>query len=325
MVHPLGRVGRSGAKVILVYLDAKSQTIPFVIKLHNRHQIIRERKAIESVQAYFPDALPGFEPHYSANRGALAYKHAGHVGGPAELSTIDVERMMNRIYEGACSTAHRAVTTRAVIPKAEYRWYLRDDAAASNIRSTLGTDARKPRMEFLGATILNPLHALRNGFNVRRSLPLGPVHGDLHPNNVVFDANWEAHLIDFAWSHRSGHVLKDFVLMENSMRFLLFPRCIDLRRQLAFDRSLLEEEFTIPTAGRSADGLGNHYNRLGRLVRTLRANARTVSGSTYDFTDYLAAQFLVLYGLLKFEEYPIHVAVRALGMMGNELATKKYL
>ena len=338
MVNPLLRVGRSGASVVLVYFDEKSTTLPFVIKLHDSRQIAKEWKAIESVQTYFPDALPGFAPHYIGNRGALAYKHAGHVGGQAKPSTVElkdvlfdhrqstaqVEQMMSRIYEGACRTAHGAVTTKTVIPRNEYKWYLRGDAAAANIRAALGSDANKRRLHFLGTTIVNPLHAKRDGFGRRRSLPLGPVHGDLHPNNVIFDVNGDAHLIDFAWSHANGHVLKDFVLMENSIRFLLFPRCIDLQRQLAFDRALLEEEFPIPPPGPRSDDLRSHYNRLARLVRILRISARSVCGS-YDFDDYLAAQFLVLYGLLKFHEYPIHVTLRALGMIGSKLDSGSYL
>src|SRR6266851_5738578 len=90
VAEPLGRVGRSGASVNLVYFDEARKSIPFVVKMHDTPEIEAEQRAIEYVRSHFEDALPGCEPHFLNNRGAIAYKHIAASGAQAPLKTTEL-------------------------------------------------------------------------------------------------------------------------------------------------------------------------------------------------------------------------------------------
>ena len=123
-----------------------------------------------------------------------------------------------------------------------------------------------------------------------------------------------------------AHYLKDFVLLENSIRFMIFPPYVDLRDQLRVDKAFLEEkgyedvaQMTLP---KNLTKMA--YKRLARMVGVIRRAAQKVGGKAFSFDEYLAAQFLMLYGLMKFPEYHKPAALRALGMIGGRVAKTKY-
>lgn len=338
ILKPLGRFGASGAKVFVAYFDEKGGSLPFAVKIHEARRIQREENAINKIHHVFEDALGGFEAVYHGPYGALAYKLIATRAALGEFKTWDmkslmdqnlsisrIEKLFDTLYGERCEKAHKLTKLRNVNLLKEYRRYLRSHKAKVRINTIVGGSTTE-RIEYLDTEIYNPLVALEKAFKQQRSVACGPVHGDLHPSNVVVehDASRSApHLIDFAWAH-SGHVLKDFVLMENSVRFFMLPKFVNLAEQLTFDRLLLDETYAVLPQGAVAVPMASIYHRTARIVAMIRKHARVAGGADYDFRDYLAAQFLVLYGLLKINDYPIHLAVRALGLIADRLKAESY-
>jgi tRNA A-37 threonylcarbamoyl transferase component Bud32 len=71
---------------------------------------------------------------------------------------------------------------------------------------------------------------------------IGPIHGDLHAQNILVDADGTIHLIDFAWSCENWKAI-DFLMLECSLKFLVAP--MNARQR---DLLVLEEliDFGIP-------------------------------------------------------------------------------
>ncbi len=63
-------------------------------------------------------------------------------------------------------------------------------------------------------------------------------HGDLHSQNILVDASGQFWLIDFARSTES-HAVRDFVELENNIKFELLPEVKDPQTLVDFEQSLL--------------------------------------------------------------------------------------
>lgn len=328
-VKKLERLGKKAIKLLLVYFDKGKKTLPYVVKINTKKEIEREYKAIRFVQNYIRDAEKIEQSPCYDGYGALLYPHQGNkeledvVYDEKECSLNELCRCFTTIYGFLCLTAHEASKPKSIELLKHYGWYLRDRAAEERIQFILGSDAKKRQFRFLETTIYNPLVALER-LQGRITCNVGPVHGDLHPKNVILDASKQPHLIDFAWSRYQRHVLVDFVLLENSLRFVSFPKDINPREQLQIDKWLLREEgySKISNCSFSTGKKKGDYLRLAYMTQKIRESARRVAGKDYDFSEYLLSQFVVLYGLLKHDEYAIPSTVRALGLIANNLFRK---
>ena len=211
--------------------------------------------------------------------------------------------------------------------------YLRGHKCRRKIKCLFGNKfANSDEIEFLGAKIYNPLKLIidKQFIEHKKNCIVCPIHGDLHANNVIIDNNKNTRLIDFAWAKQEGHFLIDFVLMENSIRFLLFPKYLNLKDQLIIDEKLMSEDVNdalnyVETEIKSH--LKPYYLRLLKSIQVIRQCARDVTKknrkkNVYDFNEYLIAQFLVLYGLLKYDDYNINCAVRKLGLLALHIKKK---
>ena len=342
-ISELGRVGKSGARLLLCYLGRKS--IPFVIKIDKKEKISKEYKAISRIWTYFKDAgTPSHEPAYVHGLGALLYWHRGgdtreQIEISKELRDIVfemndpsitdhfIEHVMKQVLSHLDAAQH-AKKLRRFQMREEYQPYLRGHKSATQLKALFGAQHNEDYFEFLGAQILNPLTYIKDhrlGNEVKGYFC--PIHGDLHANNVIVDSNNGVHLIDFAWAHPHKHFLKDFVLMECSLRFMLFPRCVDLQEQLVVDNVLLKPEGALELAEwRSKSILAPYYRRLGTVLSVIRNQAMPSlnDASTGEFFEYLAAQFMVLYGLMRYDDYNRFTAVRALGLIAKKLSANNF-
>lgn len=333
-VEIMSRVGKKAKKLFLLYLDKDKKTLPYVVKVATKQNADAEFKAIQFIEQYISDArhvitADGYDKH-----GALLFPHRGDI----ELHEIayklydkkkKVDELVNSfddIYQGLCRKAHETAQLKDIELLKSYKWYLRGCYATERIKSVLGGNAKKRQFCFLSAQIFNPLIALRK-LPSRFTCNVGPVHGDLHPKNIIFNRQMHPGLIDFAWSRHQRHILVDFVLLENSLRFFIFPKCYNLEEQLKIDKLLLHEKgyLQIINCSFSTKKCKQLYLRLASMVQKIRENARRVAGAKYTFNEYLLSQFIVLYGLLKFDEYAIYTALRALGLIANKLFRKGYL
>ncbi len=69
-------------------------------------------------------------------------------------------------------------------------------------------------------------------------LPAGPVHGDLHTQNVLVDELGECFPIDFGWTRSDSSPLIDVVMLECSLKYLALPMRSDLRPLLHVEGAL---------------------------------------------------------------------------------------
>jgi serine/threonine protein kinase len=172
----------------------------------------------------------------------------------------------------------------------------------------------------MGHNIFNPLYALENFFKKQIKCCLGPIHGDLHPRNIIIDDNDIPHLIDFKWANPKGHLALDFVLLEVSLRFFLLPRGYNLMEHFLVNKYLVEEngykKIQMPSCG--CPILKRYHELLGMAIGKIRTSAKEVIGEKY-FTEYLACMFLVLYGVLRIKHSDKILGVHALSSIADVL------
>lgn len=338
-VRSLGRFGKSGARLLLCRIDGG---FFFVLKIHDQSDIEAEHEAITALVNFFEDARTATKPAYHKGLGSLLYWHVAggtekQIEGSHELADgvfewgdAKVRRIFRRIEERCEVARSKALSAPQPISlRVEYDRYLRRNQRTGVDRPTeilscmFGRHRADKQISFLGEKILNPITFLGHKcFTQERLLRIGPIHGDLHPSNVIISKDSSVRLIDFAWGNEAAHVIKDYLLMECSLRFMLFPHHINLEEQLEVDRLLLRTDGPEKLrAWRRSSPLCSQYRRLGMILSILRKQAaeQLVTSGEKGFLEYLAGQFLMLYGLVKYEDYNRFVAVRALGL------TAKYL
>ena len=340
-VKELGRVGKSGARLLLCQPGGGS---PLVVKIDNKEKIRREYRAMKEVRGYFARDIPLLvKPRFRSGDGALVYWHQGAVSQeqirdakqfddmvykckPGTREFCEGDEVILGIFENVwkrCATARnkRNIRNEQVTLGDEYQDYMRLRKAKAILSSILSDEGRSEHVDVFGFTMCNPLWLLEQPcFKKPVRVKRGPVHGDLHANNVILDAvDNSVHFIDFAWAEKKKHVLVDYVLMENSLRFLLFPHYVNPERQLDADKLLLEPDGAQKLAEAKSDCyLGRHYQRLGLILSKIRTQARQYF-QDLGFAEYLAAQFLILFGQVTYPDYNQVMAVRALGLIATEL------
>ena len=338
IAEPMKRFGYTGSRLFIAYFDRERAGYPYVVKINKRSKIDAEWKAIKRVKTFFTD-IRGVEllgPH--GDRAALVYplirSGPGHrveefkdvlFAGLSKTSQPSrLRRALSGVYETCCTSAHSS-TRRGFQLGHAYRRYKRGSPPSRRLAHAFRGHTARDTFMFLGAKIVDPRAAYDRIASRKIVGSVAPaVHGDLHPSNVIIDEKGKPHLIDFAWGDQKTHVLKDFVLLESSLRFLHFPEYVNLEDQLTVDRALLQEYKGVDLLEEFDTGseLDAYYRRLGFLLREIRRQARRACGPDYSFEDeYLHAQFLVLYGLLKYETYRFQVTARALGVLARHLTS----
>ncbi len=354
-VSALGRYGNSGAKLLLCY---PGRGAPLVAKIHTAKKITDEFAAMKSVEQYFPDAqCAAPAPAVSNGSGALLYRHRGartqrrvDTESYSELSkmvfgddrkwrsfsccekddkdTITVFRKMFRLFEAARYAARKA----EFVFRQEYERYTRQDEAKAVLSAVLGENRDRSDFSFLGAENENPLTFIEEEvFNRPLKGWIGPVHGDLHATNIMVDKDQEeVHLIDFAWArgeNKPRHVLVDYVLMECSLRFLLFPHHVEPNEQMEVDKLLLIPDGAERLIKCTANSrLAEQYARLGLMLREIRDQAKPYLSNPSDrgFFEYMAAQFLILFGQMTYRDYNRFMVARTLGIIARKLKTDNF-
>jgi hypothetical protein len=323
-VTPMTRFGFSAAKLCIAHFDEAGVGRPFVVKVDRVDDFELERTAAADLLAFFDDADVHSCIH--GEYGAIAYPLVESSSGEIETfedalgsSARDEERLRNalkRVFNRCFERAHAARTVEKRSLGGEYQRHHASGATDDALSKALGSVYSDAPFNFLGEEIVDPRAVRKRLTSIEREMTVGPIHGDLHGSNIVFDRDDHPHLIDFAWGDRTGQLMKDFVLMESSLRFFAFSRYFDATLQAEVDRALLGEdgpELVRVLAEGSA--LESDYSCLATLIEITRGAARGAVGDAY-FEEYLQAQFMFLYRLLQYPNYPFHTTLRALGALG---------
>lgn len=337
-VKPFARFGFSGARLHLIYFNDRPIGVPYLLKVSKLGKVKGELRGARILRSDVEDANNVDDYVFSATDGsgqrwgALLYRYYGKKSEGTEITLAlrkrvfdssfppsELRATLGQVFEKLKDAHSKQAPSRVVIKK-HFERYFRDYAAEARIRCVLGADADSKKVDFLGAQIYNPLNCLAE-LPKYANVHVGQVHGDLHPDNVMIDQDGIAHLIDFAWAHDGRDVLVDFVLMETSIRFMAFPRPINLADQLLVDRTLIQEDGPkrIPHIRFCAPSRREDYTRLACVVAAIRDRARTVLGRGFSMQTYLLTQFILLFGLLRYEEYEPYAGTRALGMIAARL------
>jgi hypothetical protein len=120
---------------------------------------------------------------------------------------------------------------------------------------------------------------------------IGPVHGDLHPKNIVLDTSNSVQIIDFGWATDDRPVVVDYLLLDLNLRGTTLPSQVSEEGILQLARFLRPEH--------DASTLPDSVRSRARVIQDViwhKANTRVVQE---DWTkEYMIPLFLVGYGLL---------------------------
>lgn len=119
----------------------------------------------------------------------------------------------------------------------------------------------------------------------------GPVHGDLHPKNIVISRDGVVRIIDFGWAHRQRHVVADYVLLDINIRAMTLPS------QLS--QSDVLEIASFHPASKDFARVSRHVRPRARIIQeVIWAHVRDKKVVTDWHREYLIPFFFVAYGLL---------------------------
>lgn len=325
-VRPLGRFGYTGAKLFLARFDTQGRGAPYVVKIDNIRSIEREWSSMQKAQAFFYDAMATMTSLASSDSAAIIYKLFSSPDGKiTELRELyegdspdaEVCGVLERLYD-SCAIAHAPTAATGTLG-AEYEWYLRRERP-DRVSEAFGGDTGEP-ISLFGEKYHHPVTTVAKVGESATSTRAF-VHGDLHPNNVVLNEHGLPALIDFAWAHE-GDLYADYVLMECSLRFLLFPRNVLWpEHHWVASRLTLEdgaEEVRERYASTPGLALEGRYLRMAKAVEVVRRRAKQHAGAMWSHESYLSAQVMVLSGLSRLSVYPFFASVDALGLIGNRL------
>jgi uncharacterized protein associated with vWA-MoxR-VMAP ternary system len=187
----------------------------------------------------------------------------------------------------------------------EYNWYLRgidseDDEIGNLFKKMWGS---KEDVDFLDQTWKNPFLVL----NKLRSRPgdsslYGPIHGDLHPRNILVSGN-QTSIIDFGWAGSDRHIMKDYVLLESNLRFMTLDFTVPHIEIKAINEYLsnihypstqfkIPPEISHPHARYTMDCI---FELRRSVIKAFKQCEKTVNWKV----DYNIPLFLVSFGLLK--------------------------
>lgn len=343
-VSAFKRFGFSGARLLLVHFSDEAAGLPYLLKISRYSDIVEEFDAIQSMGNLVRDCTLVVNTVFQCNDldepakapiGALLYPHLGTDDPSTADDSVTLRQLLydrrcptSRIVEAltaayqALNLAHSAGRTTSVLnPRRHYYRYLRKHKSVPRIKGLLGNLFDVGSGTFLGAQIRNPLLVLKR-LPSSETFQIARVHGDFHPDNIVMHETRRPHIIDFAWCKEPRDVLVDYTLMELSVRLMCLPRTVCLEDQRLVDTLLLEDDgcervlemrFKVPETNRL-------LHRMATIVKTIRSCARSTYGPDFHMRCYLLSQFLVLYGLLRYESYDGYCGSRLLSMIGTKLA-----
>ncbi len=234
------------------------EQVPHVIKIGDQQEMGKERTSFERIQDVLGNSAPQITDFADYdNRGAIKYRYAS-MGGTFSttfqkayengMPMPEVKQVLDTVFGEQLMRFYKAATLESC-DLLEHYWFS-DQWAASvrgNVESILGGPAPGDTVEILpGLTAPN---VCRFYDQTLHGLPRRPadqiyqswMHGDLNGANIILDHHQNVWLIDFFHTHR-GHVLQDFVKLENDLLYIWTPveNEADLRNACAFTDRLLE-------------------------------------------------------------------------------------
>jgi hypothetical protein len=337
-VRPLGRYGYTESRLYLVYCAPRNAGIPFVVKTDRPEVVKREAEGVRQLSVYFTGAqsariFPNVDTPEAIIYPLVSLDDSETVTELKELVFLPEHarlphrpssvKLLESTYE-SCRSSHRGPLV-AFKFGAQYETYLRETPERLLADPLPNVFPEGSNAIIYGETFRDPRRILEAVKDRQVTTLVCPVHGDLHPKNVLFGRNFVPVLIDYAFGHLNGHFIKDFVLMECSLRFLQTPKLLQPDLVARLDDALLEEEgylalggrqysSTLEAGGRTAEVL----KETADLVATIRRECR-LRHQSYDFNEYLVAEYMMLMGALRLLPYQDFRTLRALCRLADHI------
>ncbi|GGI57562.1 AIR synthase related protein [Winogradskyella haliclonae] len=177
--------------------------------------------------------------------------------------------------------------------KEQYDWYLRIDHS-QEVLDELFPPNTQEYFEFDGEKKVNPNWYLKYLLSKKFKGSLRVTHGDLHLRNIMTNkssVDVKSFLIDFGWTTNKSHCLKDYVILEMSLKFLHLSKFLSKSELINFENSLFSE--TMP------DGISSHRNNaIWEIIKVVRDLSKNECDSSTWEIEYLTSLFLIQVGSL---------------------------
>ena len=320
---PLSRLsapqGYSGASVFIAYwrgAGARRASLPLIVKVGDRSTLEGERHRAARVPPHPGGAdarlarplslervsdkwvlISPFASMTTTNDGGTTYEfriedlwkrlHDSATYDDLEASLSKTYKLIHQMHGDGRTRPRR----RGMKYNKQYLPYLRGiDSSRRTLATSLFGRDRSTRMFERSWT--NPLRVmdklLTEGFRGAR----GPIHGDLHPKNIVFEDEKDSNptIIDFGWANADAHVVADYVLMDVNLRAMTLATHVSATAAVQLAEML----------DRDADVPGDEAIEVrARLIK--KVLWPQVAPFVVDWDrEYLVPLFLMSLGLLRY-------------------------
>jgi serine/threonine protein kinase len=241
LLEPLDK-GLSGASVWLAQwsLTNGTKTSLSVLKINDREKIEREQEAFQRIVSVLDNLVGVFRFHFSGPRSndlaILNQPFKGNVKTMAVKnlrsriwdcnSVEDAAAIIDGIYQRRMQNWHPDPGRRRMVEtsfREAFDWWMERYQLDSAI-SQIGSEAIGEDFEYhFGIDTAAVVRAVERIFLEKSGFCYGPIHGDLHAQNILFDEDDRIHLIDFGWTSDRWKAI-DFLMLECSLKFLVAPR-----------------------------------------------------------------------------------------------------
>jgi hypothetical protein len=284
-LSPLDK-GLSGSSVWLAQWNiAAVDTKHHVFKIGDIDKIRKEAKAIDEIASVldtnFGHTVCILDEHNKM--GLLRQAFIGSADKPSSLRTFiqecanidEVGDKLNNLYYNKMSRWHprdKLYVEKEMFFEDALDWWMKKEKLDENIRLVGRRALEKSIVSKLQITVDDITKAFRELVRQKEKICLGPIHGDLHSQNVlVSPGSADLYLIDFGWTDLQKWRAIDFLMMECSLRFFVAPPHATVDDMLCVDKILDEP---IADLGCFEDCLyGNELKKIVRGVTEIRKAA----------------------------------------------------
>lgn len=333
--------GLSGSQVWLArwVLPGGIDSKYHVFKIGVERKLKRERDAIAKVASVIDTGCPHAELFVGADtkNALLRQEFVGASGSPATSlkqhihaleKPRDVRSIINRLYHDRMRQWHNANDNSQPVGTPKIKtygdalkfWWTKYDLLKTAKR--IGKKALDNYLTINEKIGLEEIHKmLLNIHGERDELIYGPVHGDLHAQNVLVDEDDQLHLIDYGWTSLSHWRCVDFLMLECSMKFLVTP----LQAEMS---DVVEIEHAVDESILSNDRLvfGNLKNRtygvelqkIATGIHAIRKSAIDLGAAT-NLRQYKKGLAMMTGCLISISHLNTMFMFRSLAHLTNEL------
>lgn len=332
-LFPLDK-GLSGSKVLMGRWSISDIPSKFhVFKIGIPRKLRREYDAITKIAAPLVKNFPNvtYEETNDKSKAILSQEFMGDSDGSVTSLKQYIEKTNDP--EAVTTILERLYTERIMdwIPKSpgenklnSVYSELRDWINKGNLDQAIddiGRNAVKRSLESLLRINIETLSDVVDMiFKSTIDVQVGPVHGDLHSQNIVINENNEISLIDFGWTATRWRAI-DYLWLECSLKFVVSSPYIPITEMLKMDEQLdsawsSNNEFDHSLFDSSLHG--NDLKKISQGILTIRRNVKKHI-SNIQLTDYLKGLVAMMYALTTFPQLNRVYLVHSLARIANAL------